>query len=401
MPRATTAARPDARSGRVLALQRLAGNRAVLSALGTLQRSAASDLVDARSGLVDLDEEGLGTDLLAQARAGRYGLVVETLDELGSLNRDDVAYELCAAATDADVQAFVATDPGRRMVDRMFDELTSGSVAEDEQHQADRLLRAKTATISPEAFLQGMQTAKVFPCRLPGFTVLDDAPIMAERRGGGRVWVKLPTRVLGTDMFRAETATLPVDVFIGGVELPENEIVGVRMYDLGGEVVYRPALVLVQLSNEATTTVLTKIAEIVGIGLTLGTGELVALGVEASMAARVLLWADRAAFALGTIASVVNEHRGEIIAAYGDTGRNFLRYVDFVQSATAIYGFARLALSMGRLVVGLRAAARELRAASASVEGGPGVALQVADEAEAVARHADDIQAARVGAASS
>ena len=157
---------------------------------------------------------------------GQYGFVGETLSALGSTDRDDVSYELCLAASDEDLRAFAASDAGRRLIDRMFDELTEGSVGSEEQEQADRLMRVKSATISTEAFAAGMQTAKTFPCS-SGFTVLDDATIMAERREGGKIWVKYPTRTLGTEMFRAETATLPVDTFIQGIELPENEIIGV------------------------------------------------------------------------------------------------------------------------------------------------------------------------------
>jgi hypothetical protein len=226
--------------------------------------------------------------------------------------------------------------------------------------------------------------------------VLDDAPIFAERRSEGRIWVKLPTHVLGTSTFREETATLPVETFADGIELPENEIVGVKMYDLGGEIVYRPALILVQLSNEATTTQLAKIAEIAGIGLKAGAGALLSLGVEASMTARVLLWADRAAFLVGTMSSAIKEHRGEIRKHYGHAGARFIRCVDYLQSATAIYGFARVALTMGKLINGLRTVSRELLAASLSGEGAAQEAVQQATSGvEEVIRQAQDIQGAR------
>jgi hypothetical protein len=172
------------------------------------------------------------------------------------------------------------------------------------------------------------------------------------------------------------------------------------MYDLGGALVYRPALFLLELSNETTTTVLSKLAEAVGIGLTLGAGSLVGLGVEATMAARVLLWADRAAFVLGTLTSVVKEHRGEILAHFGDTGRAFLQYVDYVQSATAIYGFARVALSLGHLVSGLRTAYGNLRSAANATQEGPagGFTGELTRNTDELLRQSDDIQAAKVGA---
>lgn len=363
-------------------------------------RSPATDNISRRTSWYgDLDERTLGRDLLARARAGDFSFVQETFDALGSSDRDDVAYEFCVAATAGDIHGMAATDAGRAVIDRLFDELTIGSMSAEEQGEADRLLRVKTARISLEDFAAGMRAAKIFPFRLPGFTVYDSAPITAERRAGGRIRVHLPTRVLGTAMFRAETSTLPAETFIGGIELPENEIVGIRMYDLGGVLVYRPALILVQLSNETSTTVLSKLVEAVGIGLTLGAGSVVGLGVEATMAARVLLWADRAAFVLGTLASVVKEHRGEILARYGDTGRTFLQYVDYVQSATAVYGFARVALSLGQLVNGLRTAYGNWRAAAQAGKDGAasGVAGELSRNTDELLRHADDIQNARVG----
>ncbi|WP_280641210.1 eCIS core domain-containing protein [Streptomyces afghaniensis] len=364
-------------------------------------RSPATDNISRRTSWYgDLDERMLGRDLLDRARAGDFPFVQEAFDALGSSDRDDVAYEFCVAATYAEIQAMTASAAGRAVIDRLFDELTTGTKDADEQREADRLLKVKAARMTPEEFGTAIRTAKIFPFRLPGFTVYDSAPISAERRPGGRIRVHMPTRVLGTAMFRADTGTLPADTFINGIELPETEIVGVRMYDLGGAVVYRPALFLLELSNETSTTVLSKMAEAIGIGLTLGAGSLVGLGVEATMAARVLLWADRAAFVLGTLTSVIKEHRGEILAHFGDTGREFLRYVDFVQSATAIYGFARVALSLGQLVNGLRIAYGNLRsAAKATKEGGTGgVTGELTRSTDELLRQADGIQGAKVAA---
>ncbi|MFE5923829.1 DUF4157 domain-containing protein [Streptomyces sp. NPDC056468] len=362
--------------------------------------SPASDTISRHTSWYgDLDERALGRELLNRARAGDLAFVQDTLDALGSTDRDDVAYEFCAAANDPDIVRMTTSAAGRAVIDRLFDELTEGSKDADEQRQADRLMRVKAARIRPEDFLTGVRAAKVFPFRAPGFTVLDDAPISAQRMPGGRIRVHIPNRVLGTAMFRAETRTLPVDTFIGGIELPENEIVGVRLYDLGGVLVYRPALILVELSNETTTTVLTKLAEAVGIGLTLGAGSLVGLGVEATMAARVLLWADRAAFVLGTLTSVIKEHRGEILARFGEPGREFLQYVDYVQSATAIYGFARVALSLGQLVNGLRTAYNNLRTAAGGEGATGGLAGDLTANTEELLRKAEDIQGAKASAA--
>ena len=340
----------------ILALQRTAGNAAVTRAL-RIARSPATDAISGRTSWIgDLDENALGRDLLEATLQGRYDFVDAVMNELGTTDRDDVAFGFMTAATDGQLATIAASGTGRRVLDRMFDELTAGSVDPVEQEQADRVLRIRARRIAPDRFQAAVQNAKIFPYRLPGITVMDDALIMAERRPNNRIWVKQPTRTLGMSVYRGETRTLPTDVFIGGIELPEDEIVGVRMYDLGGGIVYRPALFLIQLANETDTTTLSKIAEIAGLGLTLGVGTAAGLGVRAGMAARVLLWADRAALVLGTAASILHEHRGEIISAFPNNGPRMVRALEMIQSATAIYGFARVAVELPQLVNGLRRA---------------------------------------------
>ncbi|WP_143447031.1 hypothetical protein [Kibdelosporangium aridum] len=399
-PVGDSSAPPGPRFGadHMLWLQRTAGNRAVAAHL-SVQRSAESDLIDEHTSWGNLAEDDLGRALLARAVRGEHQFVQAVLGELGWHNRDDVSLELMLAASNDQLVAIAGSESGRRLLDRMYDELSEGNLSDDERTQSDRILRVKSQGADPAQAQEQMLNGKVFPFRSSGITVLDDAPIMAERRDGGQVWVKQPVRVLGTRMFADEVSTVPREAFIGGIVLPENEIVGVKFYDLGGEVVYRPALFLVQVSHQNDTETLTKIAEIAGIGLTLGTGALVGLGVEASMAARVLLWADRAAFVLGTITTVINEHRGEIIERFGDSGREFLRYVDIVHSATAMYGFARLAISMGQIVNGFRTSYTNWRAAVRSVEselddGERVVVQQITQQTDEVLQNADDVSSA-------
>lgn len=333
-----------------------------------IQRSLATDLIESYTNFGNLDEEALGAELFRRVTSDAFAIVQQVLNALGSTNRDDVAYEFTLRAGDTDLDRIGATAEGRRMLDRLYDELTGGSVSEEETVQANRILAAKTRRITPGEFATGMANAKVFPYRLPGLTVFNDAPIMAERRGEGRVWVRQPVRVLGTDEFRQDTRTLPSQTFTSGIELPENEVVGVHMYDLGGVVHYRPALYLVQLANETTTTVYQKMGEAGALGLTLGSGALVAGGTELGLGARALLWVDRAAFALGTLTSVISEHRGWILERFGVSGATFLRYVDMVNSVVVMYGGVRAVVGVGHLVNGLRRSYTAWRAAADSVE---------------------------------
>ncbi|HEX5703552.1 MAG TPA: DUF4157 domain-containing protein [Pyrinomonadaceae bacterium] len=310
-----------------------------------------------------LSEAGLGQELLQMALRGELALIDEVFTALGSTDRDDVAYELTLAATDADLVQLAGTSPGRRLLDRVFDEMTAGSVAAEEQAQADRIRQVTTrATVSASDFDAAATSGrtKIFPFRLPGFTVFNDAPIEARRVPGG-IWAHSYVRVLGTSEFRRETSTLPTDYFLGGITLPESEVIGVRLYDQGGIIHYTTPLFLIQLANATTQQVLEKIIEAAGIGLTLGTGALAGLGVEATLAARVLLWADRAAFILGTLTSVLREHRSWIIENFG---RGFMDAVDVVHSAVAIYGMARIAIEAPRMIRSLRDSYRAFREAA-------------------------------------
>src|SRR3546814_15645083 len=80
------------------------------------------------------------------------------------------------------------------------------------------------------------------------------------------VHVARPVRVLGTAKFKAETRTLPDEVFTTGIELPPDKIVGVRSYEDSGGLEFIPALGLIGYSGRGTTNVYNKIGEAAEIG---------------------------------------------------------------------------------------------------------------------------------------
>lgn len=335
-----------------------------------LQRTPAGDLIDEHTSRGNLGEISLGRILSQRAMQGDYDIVDQVLNELGSTNRDDVSYELIRQTNDAHLRQFAQSFPGRRMLDRLYDELSSGSFSEEERRQANRIIDVRQTAIRPSERSQSLAGMKIFPFKLPGLTVFEDSPIMAERRPSGRIRVELPNRVFSYERYRAETRTLPIDVFISGIELPENETIGVRMYDLGGVLHVRPAIYLVQLANESTTRVFVTAGEAAALGLTMGSGALAAgvargstavralvrLGFSAERAANVVVWVDRAAFSIGLITTAIRDHRGWIIQRFGDSGRQFLDYVDFVHRAVAIYGIARCAIELSGLIANFRSA---------------------------------------------
>jgi hypothetical protein len=333
----------------------------------------AEELIDRYTSWGNLDEEALGAHLLRLTRRSiancRY--VQSVLNELSSTDRDDVSLAFSSNATDGDLVALAGSPNGRALLERLFDELTSGSIGADEQQQANRILAARGQVRPIEEAVEQVTARRrlIFPFRLPGLTVLNDAPISAERVGRGRIRVSMPPRVLGTSMFRAETQTLPTEVFTRGYELDADEWISVKLYDEGGIIVRQPALYLIELSNRTTSRVWVNIGTSVAIGLTFGAGGVGAAGGAAARGvtwgARVVTALDRTAIALFLVSTVVREHRGWIIENFGDSGRDFVEAMEVVNSLAAVYGLGRVAFSVPRVITSLRNAWRNWRTSQA------------------------------------
>lgn len=348
----------------------------------------------------NLDEEALAERLfwLAWMSPSHYDFVQRVLDALSDTDRDDVAVAFVDGSRDDQLDEFASTQQGIALLDRLFNELTSGYMGDDEEREAQRIVEAKGRQIPVVTFISGIEEAMIFPFRLPGFTVLNDAPIEAERLPNGNVRVEMPVRVLGTNEFRSETRTLPEDVFLGGLELPPDQVVGVRMYDEGGQVVFLPALGLITLSARTERTIFQKIGEAVVIAGTFGFGGPVVGGAEAATwGARALLWLDRAAMALFVLTTVINEHRGWILENFPEHGPTFLRAVDIANSVAALYGMGRLAYGGYRVISNLRQAFRRWRqevAARRLIAGDRGVVDDIVRETDQFLESADEARAA-------
>jgi hypothetical protein len=329
------------------------------------------ELIDDHTSWLNLDEQALGGDLLKRALLGDPDYVQRVIDSLGSTDQDDVSLAFAEAATEEQLQKLASTPEGRRLLDRLFDELTAGEVFEDEQKQADRILAIKTkAVMTEEQFAKGLERAKsslILPYKKPGITVLTPSPIYAWRLPDGKIGVRLRTDIFGTDYAYDRDLRLPRRIW-DEVILDETDVVGVKFYDEGGTVGFFPALYLLQLENEATRIALEKAGEAFGIGLTFGFGGEVAAGGEvaegvgtASTLARVgaaartgLVWADRIAFTLDLTNSIVQEHRGWIIETWPDQGRKFVTSLDQLTGYVRIYGLVRGGVGLAQLGNGLR-----------------------------------------------
>jgi hypothetical protein len=362
----------------------------------------AASLIDQHTSLADLEEAALGRDLAMRALRGEHEIVHQVMNELGSRNRDDVAVAFMEALQLGQVRALEATPGGRHVLDRLLDELTSGSVGKDEQDQADKIVVLKNERIGPAKLGEAALSpgVKVFPLRLGGPTVLNPAPIFATLRSRGLVHVKIPVAVLGTKEFADEVRTLPSKVATSGLDIPADEIVGVRLYDFHGKVQFMPAIQLVELSNRQTRETVQKVVEVAAIAATLGSGALIGAGARgATLTARVLLAADRVATALGIITLVIQDHRGWIRQQFGEKGEQFLRAVDVVQSVVAVFGLVRLVSQAPRVFRAFRDAYRRWREAADAIKGGldreRGAAVQkIIDETDKLLKEADEVEAA-------
>ena len=308
------------------------------------------DLIGGHTRFLTVEDDDLGAALLARANQGKYDLVQRTLDQLSWTTRDNVALAFLKKASDEELERIGSFPEGRKLLSRIFDELSVGSLSPEEQAEGRRLLELRMRMRTPEEYLAARKRAKIFPFRLPGLTKGNVSPVMAERLPNGKIRVRL----YGYSKWRSKS--LPDEVFFGsGIELDEDEIVGIKDYEEGEVTYYLPALYLIQLSNQTDSTYAQKVAETVGLAATLGTGALVGGGAKAATwGARAVVWADRAAFVADITASVIREHRGEFIKAYGDAGRKFLNAVDVVSSVVMIYGMARAVTSAPGLFKDLR-----------------------------------------------
>jgi hypothetical protein len=148
----TSTASPTTPLTRVVALQRLIGNRAVAAMFGassaptmpTVQRDDASDLIDKFTTVGFLDENALGRKLfdLAWMSPDHYSFVTRVIGTLDSTDRDDVSSAFVRTARDEHLDEFARTDQGRQMLTRMKQELLGGFTWVHEGFEAVRLKNA-------------------------------------------------------------------------------------------------------------------------------------------------------------------------------------------------------------------------------------------------------------------
>jgi hypothetical protein len=287
---------------------------------------------------------------------------------------DDVARRMVLGGKDKDLDDLSGSAAGRALLDRIYDHLITGSLSAGDEQAARRVLQAKTRQIPLETYIEGAQRAQIFPVRQMGITRWSDSPLEAEKLPNGNIRVKLVSRARHTDMFAEEVKTLDLGVFSGrGIELPPDQIVGVRDYGLGEDVEFFPAESLLMLSSKSETSTLGTIASVsmmgAGFGLSGGAAGATGLG-------RALIWADRVAMGIGALGTVVNEHREW---ATRTLGAKFVRAVDVANNVAMVYGVGRLAQAGGS--VGYAALTKDLCASWQTIRKRKGFARLEADPA--------------------
>jgi hypothetical protein len=317
-----------------------------------------------------------------------YPFVRAVFDALPSEVEDNVAAEFLDRMPDWRLHVFTLAAEGRGMLDVLYQAMITGSVSAFERKQAERILRAKKYRTTQEQFLESLQHLKIFPIRNVGVTREATATFRATLLPSGKVRVNYSSvRLYQFDMFKNDRETLPAfSRTMDGFDLDPEEIVAVRLYDQGGELVPIPALALIDFSNQITEHTLSTAATAFFTGLTLGAGGLGAAavrGIEASVAAgtatraslwvaRAALWADRIAFAIPAGSMVINEHRDWILEKWPVEGRALLEVVDTANRLAAYYGWAQLGVgSLRFLSSGVRGALDAWRATRARAGGPP------------------------------
>ncbi len=340
------------------------------------EAQSAKDLISQTTSLSDLKEDALGKKLLEYADGEDFATADSVLEELGNSDRDDVSFEMTQAASDDQLAGMAETAAGRKFLDRLYDEITSGPADEKELAQAERILMAKAGRIKPKKFMNADKYAMVIPFSASGFTKFNSASLSVYRMDNGNIWVRSHMK---TEHWKdAKLSPEHYDILYSGMEMDPDTIVGVYLYDEGGKIVYMPALYLLQLSNTDSTKVGMMAGEAFVTGLTLGLGgEAVALGetANASRAAiwgarafTVLKWTDRAATVFAAASTLINDHRGWILEKFGDEGSEFLKDWAKVDRILMIYGLARGAVALGQLGYGLRSSWKNWRTSADKLE---------------------------------
>ena len=283
----------------------------------------------------------------------------------------------------ADLSAIATDKNGRLFLDLLYYGLVTkvddDALGIDGQFLKRTILAAKAQALhTPEAFAQRIRAGglKIFPIKHQKMISLGRATptlLRARLNWNGTVHVSYEERMdvayfssggnnprlapiktptpCENAFYHEDTKTLPVDACTDkGIDLPEDEVIWVRLYDRQGEAVPTHPLELIQLSETLLKSPDKANLDMLWLTLTVGSLTLPGVGEAAaatvlpnlgSRMASVLLWTDRAALAVGALTLVANDQRGYIESRFGVRGQKFIYTLDVLNGAMLLYGGIR------------------------------------------------------------
>jgi hypothetical protein len=244
-------------------------------------------------------------------------------------------------------------------------------------HEALSFQRMRAA---PERAVANLVRAPVLPWHdVMGFTETP-ATFTAERAGNGRVRIRYLGAISGglltSDDFGDEVSTLPLEIFIGGHEYPDEQPLIIHDYD-GGRFVTVLAGELAGFEHLAMRNFLGHVATVASFAVPVSAAESVAGRIAVVTLERVL----PAAFLL------IDENRLNIQRWFPNWGPRMIRYSDMVKTAVAAVGLVRVAVSGIQIFRQWRA----IRNARAALEGSARLDAEAARVAALLEHDADTV----------
>jgi len=313
--------------------------------------------------------------------------VEPTLDALSTFVRDDAALYIISYLTNRSELDVLADDArGRKILVRLYDELTSGSVWDDERSSADSVAASLKRSADPKTFtrLVDPKAAPVIPISKDGLT--HGSWVHAERLPSGRIFIKPsssgedwnlkqnypdffelqgaefdPQDVLNvvlTDVSPVPQPILAVE-FLSFSNANEYELLkkGIESAIAGASLPFAGAGFGGQAVLEGVAANSPKLARL--LSLTSGvsaTSMALARGISTAIEA-----ADTLALAWGSVSVFIHSIEGGLIRQYGNEASQLLRWVRLLDTIASVYGFARVAGDVANLLDSIAQKSRYLR----------------------------------------
>lgn len=313
--------------------------------------------------------------------------VEKNIDASSGMGRDNAAQFIVNYLKERDELDTLGGDPrGRRILVRLYDELTSGKVWEDERESADSIALVLKKSLDPKAYMRLLdpKAVPVIPLSADGLT--HGSWVRAELLPSGKIFIK-PSSSVEDWKYKKN---YPDFFEWQGAEFDPHDILKVVLVDVSD--IPQPILAVefLAFANAKEYETLKKVIEATVAGATLpfsggGLGGRTLFGGAASNSpklARALTltsgvsessmtlargisstieFADAAAIAWGGISFFVHSIEGGLIRRFGDDGKELLEWVHLLDRITLIYGFSRVVADVTDLINAISQRSKALR----------------------------------------